>query len=98
MKGGGTILSFELLSKKNLEKTTAFKFLNNLNLIDISNNLGDSKTLITHPYTTTHHRLSKNEKNELGISENMVRLSVGLEGVDDIINDMDSAIKKAYAK
>ena len=98
MKDGGTILSFELLSKKKLEKRTAFKFLNNLNLIDISNNLGDSKTLITHPYTTTHHRLSKNEKNELGISENMVRLSVGLEGVDDIINDMDSAIKKAYAK
>ena len=98
MKDGGTILSFELLSKKNLEKKTAFKFLNNLKLIDISNNLGDSKTLITHPYTTTHHRLSKNEKNELGISENMVRLSVGLEGVDDIINDMDSAIKKAYAK
>ena len=64
MKGGGTIVSFELLSKKNLEKTTAFKFLNNLNLIDISNNLGDSKTLITHPYTTTHHRLSKNEKND----------------------------------
>ena len=95
MKDGGTILSFELSSKKKFRKKTAFKFLNKLNLVDISNNLGDSKTLITHPYTTTHHRLSKIEKNELGINENLVRLSIGLEEVDDIINDIDSAIKKA---
>jgi len=96
MKGGGTILSFELTSPKKLEKKTSFKFLNKLNLIDISNNLGDSKTLITHPDTTTHHRLSKNEKKDLGISENLVRLSVGLEEVSDIINDIDFAIRKTY--
>ena len=96
MKGGGTILSFELTSPKKLAKKTSFKFLNKLNLIDISNNLGDSKTLITHPYTTTHHRLSKNEKKDLGISENLVRLSVGLEEVSDIINDIDFAIRKTY--
>jgi len=94
MKDGGTILCFELLSKKRHEKETSFKFLNKLKLVDISNNLGDSKTLITHPYTTTHHRLSIKEKNKLGITKNLVRLSVGLEEVDDIINDIDSAIKK----
>ncbi len=94
MKDGGTIICFELLSKKRHEKETSFKFLNKLKLVDISNNLGDSKTLITHPYTTTHHRLSIKEKKKLGITKNLVRLSVGLEEVDDIINDIDSAIKK----
>ena len=62
MKDGGTILCFELLSEKRHEKETFFKFLNKLKLVDISNNLGDSKTLITHPYTTTHHRLSIKKK------------------------------------
>ena len=79
-----------------MEKKNSFKFLNKLNLIDISNNLGDSKTLITHPHTTTHHRLLSDEKKKLGITENLVRLSVGLEEVDDIINDIESAIKKTY--
>ena len=65
-------------------------------MIDISNNLGDSKTLITHPETTTHHRLTSDEKKKLGISENMIRLSIGLEEVDDIIDDIDSAIKKTF--
>ena len=62
MKDGGTILSFELSTKKNIGKKTTFKFLNKLKMIDISNNLGDSKTLITHPETTTHHRLTSDEK------------------------------------
>ena len=69
-----------------------------LKLIDISNNLGDSKTLITHPCTTTHHRLSNTEKKQLGINENMVRLSVGLEEVNDIIEDINSSIKKTFTK
>ena len=81
---------------KKFRKKTAFKFLNKLKLIDISNNLGDSKHLITHPDTTTHHRLSKNEKKIRNKSENMIRLSIGLEEVDDIINDIDSAIKKTF--
>ncbi len=98
MKDGGTIISFELASKKKLEKKTSFKFLNKLKLIDISNNLGDSKTLITHPCTTTHHRLSNTEKKQLGINENMVRLSVGLEEVNDIIEDINSSIKKTFTK
>ena len=62
MLDGGSIISFELNSSKKNEKTSAFSFLNKLKLIDISNNLGDSKTLITHPDTTTHHRLSHEEK------------------------------------
>ena len=69
MKDGGTIICFELLSKKRHEKETSFKFLNKLKLVDISNNLGDSKTLITHPYTTTHHRLSNKRKKQLGIKK-----------------------------
>ena len=64
MLDGGSIISFELNSSKKNEKTSAFSFLNKLKLIDISNNLGDSKTLITHPDTTTHHRLSHEEKNK----------------------------------
>ena len=62
MTAGGNILSFTIKLKSNEEKLKSFKFLNNLKLIKISNNLGDSKSLITHPYTTTHHRLNQNEK------------------------------------
>ena len=96
MKKGGTIVSFRLKSQKNEKKKIAFNFLNNLSLIDISNNLGDSKSLITHPDTTTHSKLSSKEKNELGISQNLVRLSVGLEDVEDIIEDIETSFKKSY--
>ena len=96
MIDGGTVISFELNSKKKDDKKVSFKFLNNLRLIDISNNLGDSKTLITHPYTTTHHRLSESDKKKLKITKNLIRLSVGLEEVGDIINDIDLALKKTF--
>ena len=96
MKKGGTIVSFRLKAQKNEKKKIAFNFLNNLSLIDISNNLGDSKSLITHPDTTTHSKLSSKEKNELGISQNLVRLSVGLEDVEDIIEDIETSFKKSY--
>ncbi len=96
MLGGGSIISFEIESIKNKKK--AFSFLNELKLIDISNNLGDSKSLITHPYTTTHHRLSEKEKISLRITKNLVRLSVGLEDPNDIINDIDNALKKVTKK
>ena len=96
MIDGGTVISFELNSKKKDDKKISFKFLNNLRLIDISNNLGDSKTLITHPYTTTHHRLSESDKKKLKITKNLIRLSVGLEEVGDIINDIDLALKKTF--
>ena len=96
MIDAGTVISFELNSKKKDDKKVSFKFLNNLRLIDISNNLGDSKTLITHPYTTTHHRLSESDKKKLKITKNLIRLSVGLEEVGDIINDIDLALKKTF--
>lgn len=90
MSSGGSIISFEL---KNKSKMQTFKFLNKLEMINISNNLGDTKSLITHPSTTTHSRLSKSEKTELGISQNLVRLSVGLECSEDIINDIEKGLR-----
>ena len=69
-----------------------FNMLNSLQLIDISNNLGDSKSLITHPATTTHQRLNNEERNLLGISQSIVRLSVGLEDSNDLIDDLRQAI------
>ena len=98
MIDGGSIISFELKSLKEKEKQVAFSFLNKLKLIEISNNLGDSKTLITHPYTTTHHKLTSDEKISLRITKNLVRLSVGLEDSTDIIEDIDNALKKAKKK
>lgn len=70
----------------------AFKFLNGLRLIDISNNLGDSKSLITHPATTTHQRLSVDDKALQGITPGLVRLSVGLEDAQDLIDDLKRAL------
>ena len=95
MLDGGTIIAFEIKASKKNEKKKSFEFLNKLKLIDISNNLGDSKTLITHPYTTTHHKLEQKEKMSLRITENLIRLSVGLEDVTDIITDIDNALKKS---
>ena len=88
MSGPGTVICFELES--NMEKT--FKFMNSLDLIDISNNLGDTKSLITHPATTTHQRLSLEGRLDVGITDSLVRLSVGLEDVDDIIEDLEQAL------
>ena len=93
MKGGGNVVSFEINAKNNEKKQKSFSFLNKLSLIDISNNLGDTKSLITHPETTTHHRLNEKEKKELGISKNLIRLSVGLENPEDIIEDIDNSLK-----
>ncbi len=73
-------------------KERAFSFLNSLKLIDISNNLGDSKSLITHPATTTHQRLKPEERAAMGIGDGMVRLSVGLEDVEDVKEDIFQAL------
>ncbi|MEP3247827.1 MAG: O-succinylhomoserine sulfhydrylase [Sneathiella sp.] len=89
MKRGSTLVSFELAGGQ--EK--AFSFLNKLGLIDISNNLGDAKSLITHPTTTTHSSVSDELKAELGITEGLVRLSVGLEDVNDLLQDLDQALR-----
>ncbi|MDA0996669.1 MAG: O-succinylhomoserine sulfhydrylase [Proteobacteria bacterium] len=91
MDGGSTLIAFEIDGGKSAE----FKFLNALSIIDISNNLGDSKSLITHPSTTTHQRLSVEEKATLGITDGLVRLSVGLEDPDDITEDLDRALAAA---
>jgi O-succinylhomoserine sulfhydrylase len=89
MRGGGTTIGFKI--KGNKEKT--FKFMNALRVIDISNNLGDSKSLITHPASTTHRRLGTEIQLQMGITPNLVRLSVGLENVDDLIADLKQALK-----
>jgi O-succinylhomoserine sulfhydrylase len=88
MRGGSTLIAFELTGGKE----RAFRALNRLKLIDISNNLGDSKSLITHPATTTHQRLSPEERQRLGISDGMLRLSVGLEDPQDLIEDLAQAL------
>ena len=87
MSAGGSVISFELAGGK----AAAFRFLNGLRLIDISNNLGDAKSLICHPATTTHHRLTPEERARVGITDSLVRLSVGLEDTDDIIHDLTQA-------
>ncbi len=88
MTGGGTMVSFEVDGGKD----GAFRFLDGLELIDISNNLGDAKSLITHPATTTHQRLGPEGRMEIGISDGLVRLSVGLEDVEDLKEDLDQAL------
>jgi O-succinylhomoserine sulfhydrylase len=89
MKSGGTIISIEVQGGKK----EAFAFMNRLQLIDISNNLGDSKSLVTHPATTTHWSMGREEQEKIGITESMCRLSIGLEHVDDLIADLNQALK-----
>ena len=86
---GGTILSFKIKGKKK----EAFKFINKLKIFDISNNLGDAKSIVTHPTTTTHRILMEKERLELGITENLIRLSIGLEAVSDLRKDIEIALK-----
>ncbi|TNE41316.1 MAG: O-succinylhomoserine sulfhydrylase [Alphaproteobacteria bacterium] len=88
MARGSTLVSFEV----NGDQQGTFDVLNRLSLIDISNNLGDAKSLVTHPTTTTHSSVSDATKEELGITESMLRLSVGLEDVDDLIDDLGYAL------
>ena len=90
MKAGSTLIAFEIKGGKE----GAFRFLNGLKLTQITNNLGDAKTLITHPMTTTHQRLTPEQRAELGIGDGMVRLSCGLEHQDDILEDLLTALDK----
>jgi O-succinylhomoserine sulfhydrylase len=91
MRAGSTLVGFEVKGGK----AGAFRFLNALKLARISNNLGDAKSLVTHPATTTHQRLSPDARAELGISEGFVRFSAGLEHHDDLIEDLTAALEKA---
>lgn len=90
MSGPSNVISFEIAGGK----AGAFRFLNALKMIDISNNLGDAKSLINHPATTTHQRLAEDERAHLGISPGLLRLSVGLEDVDDIKEDIAQALER----
>ena len=74
-------------------KSAAFAFQDALQIVKISNNLGDAKSLITHPATTTHYRLKPEQRASLGITDGMVRLSCGLEHADDLIEDLTAALK-----
>lgn len=89
MGSGGTVLSLVVKGGQ----PAAFKFLNALEIVTISNNLGDAKSIITHPATTTHQRLSDEQKETLGIAPGLVRLSVGLEEPADLIADIKNALK-----
>lgn len=93
MAAGGTIVTFDFTGDPQGAKAAAYAFLNALRLIDISNNLGDAKSLATHPATTTHQRLTDEQRVVLGIGPGTVRLSVGLEDVADLIADIDQALE-----
>jgi O-succinylhomoserine sulfhydrylase len=94
MTGGGTLVTFEVRGGK----PAAFAMMNALRLIRVSNNLGDSKSLVTHPATTTHMRISAEERARLGITEGVIRLSVGLEDVEDLIEDLGRALISNYRR
>ena len=88
MYGGGTVVTFELVGGKD----EAFEVMNALEIIDISNNLGDSKSLITHPATTTHRRLGPEGRLAVGITDGVLRVSVGLEDIRDLVEDFERAL------
>ena len=89
MSGGGTTIGIEF----NGSQKDAFAFMDALRIIDISNNLGDSKSLITHPSSTTHRRLAPEVQASMGITPSVLRLSIGLEHVDDLLKDISQALK-----
>jgi O-succinylhomoserine sulfhydrylase len=91
MGSGGTLLAFDIKGGKD----AAFRFMNALEIIKISNNLGDAKSIATHPATTTHQRLPQDQKDFLGITPGLIRLSVGLEDAGDLIADLKAALAVA---
>ncbi len=88
MGSGGTLVAFDIKGGKE----AAFKFCNALEIIKISNNLGDAKSIATHPATTTHQRLAQDQKDALGITPGLIRLSVGLEDAQDLVDDLKLAL------
>ncbi len=89
LEKGGTVVSLDLKGGQE----AAFRFLNALRIVIISNNLGDAKSIITHPATTTHQRLTEDQRDTLGITPGLVRLSVGLEDAEDLIGDLEAALE-----
>jgi O-succinylhomoserine sulfhydrylase len=91
MSAGGSVVTFDLRGGKE----AAFRFLDALRLVDVSNNLGDAKSLVTHPATTTHMRIGAEERARLGIADGTVRLSIGLEDLADLVEDIAEALDAA---
>ncbi len=91
MRGGSKLICLDVEGGK----AEAFRFVNGLKIVKISNNLGDAKSLITHPATTTHKNLTDEARAELGIGAGTLRLSVGLEDVDDLLEDLDAGLRAA---
>jgi O-succinylhomoserine sulfhydrylase len=89
MLAGGTVVTFEIDGGRD----QAFSILDRFELIDISNNLGDAKSLVTHPATTTHRKLGPDVRKLMGITDGVIRLSVGLEALEDLIADIDQAME-----
>ena len=94
MSGGSTLVTFEVEGGKE----AAFRVMNGLRLIAVSNNLGDSKSMVTHPATTTHMRIGAEERGRLGITDGVIRLSVGLEDVEDLKADLGHALAAATSR
>jgi O-succinylhomoserine sulfhydrylase len=94
MEAGGPLVAFYLRA----DKAATFRFMDALRVIKISNNLGDAKSLIAHPATTTHQRLTDEAKAELGIKPGTVRLSVGLEHPDDLMSDLEQALSGTFGR
>ena len=90
MRACGPIFSFILDGGRK----EAHAFLNALELIDISNNIGDSRSLATHPASTTHHGVGPEAREEMGVAEGMIRINIGLEDPQDLIEDVDQALRK----
>ena len=90
MIGGGTVIAFDLG-----DQAAAFNFLNRLEIVDISNNLGDARSMVTHPNTTTHRSMTEEQRQEIGLTAGWVRLSVGLEGEGDLGRDIERALDGA---
>lgn len=94
MSGGGTVVTFELDPGTGRAKDAAFRLIDGLRMVDISNNLGDTKSLITHPATTTHRAMGAEGREAIGLGDGVVRMSVGLEATDDLISDLDRALHR----
>ena len=92
MTGGGSVIAFDLGTQE-----AAWKFLNALEIVDISNNLGDAKSMATHPATTTHRSVPEEERIAMGLTAGWVRMSVGLEGERDLVRDLTRALDAARA-
>jgi O-succinylhomoserine sulfhydrylase len=90
MISGGNLVAFDLGTQ-----AAAFNFLNALTVVDISNNLGDARSMATHPTTTTHRSMTEDQRLEIGLTPGWVRLSVGLEGAGDLARDIERALDAA---